>query len=143
MTSPSKTVRVETRGLDQFRRELRKLDNRAEIEDKLKDTNKQVADVVVVEAQLRAFTPLQRKAAQSLKSGRQLARAVVSGGGARYPFFGGAEFGAIQYHQFEPWRGSGRDAGYFLYPAIRDITPELVDMYGDKIEQLARSAFPD
>lgn len=153
----NKAVRIDVRGMDEFRRALKQLDSQAEIEDQLKDVNKDVADLVVQKARARAFTPLQRKAAESLKAARQLRRAAVSGGGARYPFFGGAEFGAdrgisrigprgrryVGHNQFEPWRGSSRDAGYFLYPAIRDNTEELVEMYGDAIDQLTRKAFPD
>lgn len=133
------TVTVE--GLDQFRRELRKLDDKTLI-DGLKDANKQVGDIVVDEAKSRAQTRLQVKAASTLRAGRQQARAVVTGGTARVPFFFGAEFGALQYRQFSPWRGSGENAGYFLFPAIRDKREEVLDVYGVAIERLAAEAFP-
>lgn len=47
------------------------------------------------------------------------------------------------WNQFRPWRGNSTGAGYFLFPTIRESTAEIVDMYGDAIEQIARKAFPD
>lgn len=147
---------VKVVGLDEFRKELRKLDD-AGIIDGLKDANYEVARIVVAGAQGRASTPMQRGAAASLKPSRQAARAQVTGGGARVPYFGGAEFGAQQnqlrlgpsgrtyrgLNQFSAWRGSDMSAGYFLYPAIRDLTDRIVEIYGDAIEQLTKQAFPD
>ena len=65
-------------------------------------------------------------------SGRNKLRMLPNEGGDR-----------LGWNQFKPWRGSGQGAGYFLYPAIRDTTPEIVDMYGDAVEQIARKAFPE
>ena len=47
------------------------------------------------------------------------------------------------WNQFRPWRGNGEGAGYFLFPAIRQAGPEIVDLYGDALERLAAKAFPD
>lgn len=33
----------------------------------------------------------------------------------------GAEFGAYRYRQFKTWRGNGEEAGYFLWPAVRQF----------------------
>ena len=33
----------------------------------------------------------------------------------------GAEFGSYQYKQFKMWRGNADDAGYFLWPALRQF----------------------
>lgn len=148
-----KDVRLNVEGLDDLRRELQRLD----LADDLKQANHEVGRLVVRRGQGKAFTPLQQKAAASLKSAKQARKAVVSGGGARAQFFGGAEFGAGQdqprvgpsgrrflgYNQFQPWRGSGRNAGYFLYPAIRDAEQEIVDLYGDELEKITGKAFPD
>lgn len=133
---------VTVAGLDEFRRELRKLDDKTLI-DGLKDANKQVGDLVVDEAKSRAQTRLQQKAAATLRAGRQQAKAVVTGGTAKVPFFYGAEFGALKYRQFSPWRGSGQNAGYFLFPAMRDTRGEVLEVYGVAIDKLASSAFPD
>jgi hypothetical protein len=148
---------VQVVGLREFQRELRRLED-VELVNGLKEVNYQVADRVTRWAQARAATvgPMQMRAAGSLRASRTQARAQVTGGGAKVPFFGGAEFGAAQnrprstrrgmrlgWNQFHPWRGSGVDAGYFLYPAIRSHNTEIVRMYGDGIEELSRRAFPD
>lgn len=149
------TVRVE--GLDELRRELRRLDD-AGLSDRLKDANQKAAEVVVRRARQRAAAlgRMQQKAADTLRPARQAARAVVTLGRASVPFALGAEFGAGQdivtagrnrgrrgLNQFEPWRGRSRDAGYFLWPGIRDSTAEIVDAYGDEIERITSDAFPD
>ena len=36
------------------------------------------------------------------------------------PYAMGAEYGSNQYRQFKRWRGAGNNAGYFLWPALRD-----------------------
>jgi hypothetical protein len=129
-------------GLDELRRELRKLDD-AGLTDELKDANKAVADLVVVRAQQNASTRMERRAASSLRSARQAARAQVMGGSAKVPFFGGAEFGSLRFTQFRPWTGSNSQSGYFLYPAIRESTEEIVEMYGDEIMKISAKAFPE
>jgi hypothetical protein len=149
------TVRVE--GLDELRRELRKLDD-AGLSDRLKDANYRVADVVVRRAQQRASAlgRMQTKAAGTLRPARQAARAVVTLGRASVPFALGAEFGAgrgirdpgrnrgrLGLNQFSPWRGSGRGAGYFLWPGIRDSKNEIESTYYDEIDRITSDAFPD
>lgn len=54
------------------------------------------------------------KSAKDIKTGRL---GEVKYGGKPYNL--GAEFGSYQYKQFDTWRGSGEDSGYFLWPAIR------------------------
>lgn len=139
----AKQVSVKVVGLSDLRRELKKLDDSDEFNAELKEVNFEIADTVVGRAKVFASTKLQRRAAQSLKAGRGASRATISGGGAQTPFFGGAEFGSIQYTQFEPWRGNDRSAGYFLYPTIRNSTDEIVEMYGDALEKITARAFPD
>ena len=153
--STGDTVRVE--GLDELRRELRRLDDKG-LSDRLKDANHKVATIVVRRAQQRAAAlgRMQRRAAETLRPARQAARAVVTLGRASVPFALGAEFGAGQnirtagrnrgrlgLNQFSPWRGNGRNAGYFLWPGIRDAGPEIVETYGDELERITRPAFPD
>ena len=133
---------IAVEGLDELRRELKKLDD-AGLTKELKDANYKVASLVVDASKARANSRLERKAALSLSAGRQAARAQVAGGGPRAPFFGGAEFGARKYPQFQPWRGNGITAGYFLFPAIRAETDRIVDLYGDEIQRITSAAFPD
>lgn len=140
--STKKVGVVAVEGLDELRRELKKLDD-AGLTDQLKDANKAVADLVVQRAQAKASTRMERRAAGSLRSARQAARAVVKGGSASVPFFGGAEFGSLRYTQFRPWTGSNSQSGYFLYPAIRESTDDIVELYGDEVMKISAKAFPD
>lgn len=71
------------------------------------------------------------------------ASAGVSFGGSAYPMAAGAEFGGRgrpTTQQFQPWRGSGPGAGYFVYPAIRDNVDAIVEPYEDAVQQIARKA---
>lgn len=148
---------IKITGLKELRKELRKLDETGLVQE-LKDVNYDVAQRVVDKARSQAAGQgrMQAAAAATLKPGKQAARAVVTGGGAKAPFFGGAEFGSQHdqprttargsvtgWNQFEPWKGNGSNAGYFLYEAIRDLTAEIVDLYGDALEKIAGRAFPD
>lgn len=47
------------------------------------------------------------------------------------------------WNQFQPWKGNGQNAGYALYPAIREKMPAVVESYGNAIEKLTKRAFPD
>lgn len=153
--STADTVRVE--GLDELRRELRRLAD-AGLSDRLKDANQKAAEIVVRRAKQRAAAlgRMQQAAAETLRPARQAARAVVTLGRASVPFALGAEFGAgrniatpgrnrgrVGLNQFQPWRGNGRDAGYFLWPGIRDSTEEIVEAYGDELDHITHDAFPD
>jgi hypothetical protein len=141
-------------GLVDLQRELRKIND--QLPKELGDVNKQVADFVVRRAKGRASTPLEHRAADTLKAARQQRVALVRLGGAKYPEALGAEFGAIRdiprntargtvrgWNQFREWRRNGIDAGYFLFPTIREDTPQIIDLYADLIDRLCKRAFPD
>ena len=132
---------IKVQGLADLRRELKKLD----LTEDLKEANNRVALLVVDEAQkrARALGRMEAKAAESLAAGRAQAKATVAFGGTKAPFALGAEFGAMRYKQFREWRGSGATAGYWLYPAIRDETPRIIDVYGDELMRITAKAFPD
>ncbi len=153
---PSEGIEIE--GLRQFARELKAIS--PDLDAELKALNFQVASKVKDDAVARAAGqgPMVRRAAQSLRAAKQAARAAVFLGNNSTPFAFGAEFGSAQnrprslpnegttrlgWNQFRPWSGSGSTAGYFLYPAIRQDMPEIVDMYGDAVEKIAKQAFPE
>lgn len=140
--------RIEVEGLNELRRTLKALGD-SEGAKEIKAAGKKVAaEIVIPAAKGNASTKLEQRAADTLK-----AAAVSTGGGLR---FGGgfaaafgAEFGAAQgqlrntrrgtwrgWNQFKPWRGSGLDAGYFLWPAIRDKTPEIKAEYMDALQKI-------
>lgn len=143
---------IEIRGLKDLRKALRDVDEKLPKE--LANVNQDVARFVIDRAQGRAATPLENRAARTMKAARQQQVALIRLGGARYPEALGAEFGAGQntlrnttrgvmvgWNQFRPWRGSGSGAGYFLFPTIRDDTPQIIDMYYELIDEFTRRVF--
>lgn len=83
-----------------------------------------------------------RLATKASKDVRTYGPGRVSYGGEAYSF--GAEFGAIQYKQFEIWRGNQDDAGYFFWPAIREFRDEeMLDLWIQEVWRAVKPAFPD
>ncbi len=82
---------------------------------------------------------LEAKAAEDLKRG---GTGVIVYGGQGYSR--GAEFGSYQYKQFETWKGNGDDAGYFLWPSIREFRDEdFINEYAENVLKILKQAFPD
>lgn len=82
------------------------------------------------------------KVAASVRAMAQQRSAQVRIGGNKYPFALGSEFGSVRFKQFGAWRGSGADAGYSLYETVRRRQAAVVALYADRVEALARTAFP-
>ena len=135
-----KTGAVEVHGLRELNRALREVEGGTP--KALRETNKKVATKVATKARGRASALGSTAAhvAPSLRASAGATSAGVAGGGATFPMFGGAEFGSLRYKQFPPWRGSGSDAGYFLYPTIRDEAPHIEDEYREALDHLIRKA---
>lgn len=111
----------------------------------LKAASKKVADFVANDARSAAYSigGVAAHVAPSIKPVASIAgSAGVSIGGAAFPMAGGAEFGSLKYRQFQPWRGSGSDAGYFLYPAIRQDVDRIVTEYTSAIDDIIKRRFP-
>lgn len=137
---------IEVEGLRELAKALKSL-NEKHLTNELKTVNFRAASEVVSEARGNTSSRMQASAASRLKATKTAAYAAVRLGGQ--PFDLGAEFGAVRgimrqtgrgvvtgWNQFEPWKGNGGDAGYFLYPAIRSKVPELMETYGDEIEKI-------
>jgi hypothetical protein len=83
-----------------------------------------------------------RLAIKSSRDVRTGGLGVVVYGGQGYSM--GAEFGALQYKQFEMWRGNRDDAGYFLWPAIREFRDEeMLNLWAKEVWMAIKPAFPD
>jgi hypothetical protein len=204
---------INVTGLTELRREIRKAHAAGGPNgtDQLKDLNYKVADFVIGKAKGKAgsVSPMARKAANSMDASRSGVAARVNAGGAKYPFFGGAEFGAnsnvrrlikntggratavrkneslskvrkkvesqtlaydryggsstvrkrarkdygatavkvtgvrVGWNQFKRWLGNGEGAGYFLFPTVRANIDEILEMYGDGMNDILRDVFPD
>jgi len=146
VASDGGTVRIE--GLRDFYNALRRVSD--EYPATLVRANYDLAKGLVDKSRARARGEpgVARKAARSLRASRSASAAIVSAGGARYPYFWGAEFGALRYRQFQTWRGNQWGAwsggpGYFLHPTIRDHAVELIEDYLSKLDRLHSQAFPD
>lgn len=134
-------------GLKPFARALKKLGE--EYPTALRQANYDLASEVVRRSKLRAHMAGRQaaSAARSLRARRSTNQAMVVGGGARMPYFFGAEFGAKQYTRFPRWRGNqfgGWEGGpgYFLHPTLRAEARPLIDEYMDRLQELASEAFP-
>lgn len=64
----------------------------------------------------------------------------LSGGGTTRDIWAGYEFGSNRYHQFPkrtPRRGRG-NSGYFIYPALRKIQPELIAKWEEALSKIMK-----
>lgn len=149
--------RIYLPGYDDLRKVLKEVGD-IEGSKELKAAGHAVAsEIVVPGAQARAagLGALEQKAAATLKAARiDTGGAVRFGGGFAAAF--GAEFGAARnqrrntsrglvtgWNQFQPWRGSGPDAGYFLWPTIHAETARIVEAIGEYLAPLFKRAFPE
>lgn len=156
-------------GLSDFRKQLKKVvqDGGPDGQRLLKDANWKVAQHVVEKAQATAATVgrMQVRAAGNLRASRTAATAQIVGvSNDKVPFFFGAEFGAKQnilrkprkasgwagpgryygFRQFLPWKKPGNgNTGYFLFPAMRAESQNIVEMYGDELDKISRVIFPE
>lgn len=64
----------------------------------------------------------------------------LSGGGSTRDIWAGFEFGSNRYPQFPnrtPRRGRG-NSGYFIYPALRKIQPELIRKWEEAFSKIVK-----
>ena len=63
-----------------------------------------------------------------------------SGGGTTQKLWAGMEFGSNRFKQFPrrtPSRAKG-NAGYFIYPTLRQIQPQLIRQWEDAFDKIVR-----
>lgn len=137
---------VYVEGLDELRRELRRTVGNL---DDLKTANRQVSELVAEKSASRAAQAggvaghVARQNSIRASSAAGAAKVLLGGAAAKHGPALGAEFGARNYPQFQPWRGSDENAGYFLWPTIRAERDRIVEVYGQLLDELTRRAFPD
>jgi hypothetical protein len=137
--------------LRDFVSDLRRVD--ARLPKVIQQANKEISVEVADAAQDRArgVSRQYAKAAKGISGRAKQKSASIAIRSARYPWIFGAEFGALAYRQFMPWRGNqwtqgyGPDAGtgYAVYPTIRDKVPEIMDTYGDRMMDALAAAYPE
>lgn len=151
-------------GLDQFARDLRRVDKDAARE--LAKSYRLIARDVRERSRARARqqSAAYAKAAAGIQSRASAKDARIRITGRRYPWIFGQEFGAYRnlerqirygestrtirgWNQFPPWRGNryvnASNTGYAVYPTIRDRTPYLVDEVERAMDRSLAAAFPD
>jgi hypothetical protein len=138
-TQRVRTGAIQVTGLRELSRSLKKMDDPAASKE-LRSANKRIAEMVAEDARGAAYAVggVAAHVAPSIKASAGQQSAGVALGGSAYPMAGGAEFGSQRYKQFKPWRGNGPDAGYFVYPAIRQDLDRIESEYGKALDELAR-----
>lgn len=128
------TVSASSPDLAKLQRDLR--DVAAGMDEAAKEADHNSAELVAEKASsaAHALGGVAARVAPSINA--QDGRAVF--GGPTYPEAKGAEFGALQFPQFKPWRGDGDGAGYFFTPSIRDTEDEVDQAYYDAVDDLLK-----
>lgn len=135
-----RTGEIEVHGLRELNRALKKLG--PDFQRELKATNLDVASLVADDARgiAAGLGGVAAHVAPSITAKGYTTAAAVSLGGSAHPAAGGAEFGSNRYKQFKPWRGNGPDAGYFVYPSIRQNADRVRNEYEDAADALIKKA---
>lgn len=130
---------VEVVGLRDFQRELRGIDK--DFAKELKQASKQAAEIVAggTYSALISYGGSSAKAAPSVKAFGQQRAGLVKIGGSRYPFAMGANFGSNKYKQFR----KPTKPDYALYRTIAAKNDQIIEVYGDALDKVAKKAFPD
>lgn len=140
---------VETNGLREALSRMEQAE-RLDAQRELRAEFNQLAAQVITAAQARAGTRSRQRAARTLRPGSTATGAAVWFGRGFDGAFG-AEFGAhrgrrrpspgrrttvLGWEQFQPWRGGGPAAGYFVWPAIRDETKQATGRMSDRLAEI-------
>lgn len=139
-TSRIRSGAVAVEGLSQLNRALRELESG--LPKAARAGSKEIAQDVADQARglAQSLGGVAAHVAPSIKASAGAKSAGVAFGGPAWPMAGGAEFGALNYPQFQPWRGNSNGAGYFVYPTIRDMADEITDRYLEHFDDLKRRA---
>jgi hypothetical protein len=141
-------VTIETTGIKEALAAMDRVD-RLEAQLELKDEFNKVAVEVVNKGRSRASGRMEQAAARTLRTASTATYGAVGFGGGFGGAFG-AEFGGYRnqrrvvnhfgyytgWNQFKPWKGSGSDAGYFLWPTIRQVTADRVDDLAEAVAKI-------
>lgn len=139
---------VQIRGLRELQAGLRALDSKAPTD--LRKGLKSAAELVAENARSLASSSggVLAKSADSIKAQAEQRAAKISWGAARQPYAIGAIMGALQYPQFDEWRGNSWSVGVAgtgpraVNDAVASKEDELVEAIADVFDELASRAFP-
>jgi hypothetical protein len=135
-------IALDTTGLKEALADMERAD-RLDAQKDLKVEFGKIATEAVRYGKAGASTRLEQRAAGTLRNASTGSAASV-GFGRGFPGAMGAEFGASQntrrrrssgdylgLNQFKVWSGSGLDAGYFVWPGIRQAAEEGAEDLAD------------
>lgn len=140
--------RIQITGLKELRRELKSAD--AKFPREIGALNKRLVNQLFVPAARskaagRSNPRAGHDVINSIRGLGSQTRATIAGGSKRVAWFAGHEFGSRRFRQFaarSPRKGRG-NAGYFLYPSVYENMPKALTAYGQMLDTLLRSSFPD
>ena len=143
---PTEKNRLYIANLNQALRALNGISK--ELSAELRDASTRIVDQVLPAARSKASGRLAQKVAASIKPKRDRIPAITAGGrtpitlsGRSVPagdVFFGSEFGSNASPQFgKPHLGR---TGYFLYPAVRDLSGFITDEYLDALDDVLTKA---
>jgi hypothetical protein len=143
----STTVRME--GLNRYLRTLPK-----EAATELRAASQDIAARIASEAagRARGLHPTAQLVAGTIKARRDRVPIIAEGGARKLPAHSdgrartgarqsvgdvvwGAEFGSDRYRQFPPWRGSGKGAGYFMWPTVNDRSEWMLGEWSKALDR--------
>lgn len=152
-------ARVEVSGLKELQAALKAVGPKMPRE--LTKAHKKVAAAFVLEGREEMSslpTPKADEAARGIRARAAQRSASVAMMGDN-PFIRAVEFGTLVHHVFgnpvlatsmkrpvfRPWLGSGQDAGYALFPALRAFlaNPDFEQAYLDALDDVYKTAFPE
>ena len=124
----------------------------AEATDAAKRESSALAEFAQGKIQQKAVT--RGKAADRIASGSRVSKSSkigelsfgfvsqkFSGGGTTKDLWGGTEFGSNKFKQFPVWSGSGirgGSKGWFIYPTLREIQPEIIDKWENAFDRILK-----
>lgn len=132
--------KIRVTGLKELRKGLKEAD--ATFPKQLQRANKSIAAELVPEARAAMAGHSPRAGSRAIGTIRALAsgtRAQIAGGSNGVPWYMGHEWGSIRFKQF-PVKNP---EGYALYPTIKANRARMIERYGEVLDELLRSAFPE
>jgi len=132
------TIRVD--GLKELNSALKEYGG--DFKGEMRRTLKNIADFVAEDAR-GAASALGSTPAHVAPTIKASAGALFAGVSMSDPAAAGAEYGGRRRpttQQFQPWRGNGEDAGYFLWPTVRRDAADIEEEAKAGIDRLIKKA---
>lgn len=139
----SDTLRVQ--GLADFRKEIKELEGRRDIEKELGREFQLIGRKVISAARARSAGLGRRemRLARSFTASRATGGVRVAMGGPNHPDALGAEFGGRGRRTTQQFRQHAGTTGYVLFPTIREKSDETMQAANEAIGRATSKAFPD